>query len=60
MYGFPAVYSREILPYMGNIGTVCAAVKSMIFKQFTLGGGGTAMYGPYNSVVSWQFTFGWT
>ena len=45
---------------MGNIGTVCAAVKSMIFKQFTLGGGGTAMYGPYNSVVSWQFTFGWT
>ena len=26
-----------VLPYMSYIGTVCAAVKVMVFKQFTLG-----------------------
>ena len=25
------------LPYVGYIGTACAAVKGMVFKQFTLG-----------------------
>ena len=27
---------RGVLPYRGQIGTVCAAVKGMVFKQFTL------------------------
>ena len=36
-YGFQAVYSREVLPYM-HMGYIdMCAVKGLVLKQFTLG-----------------------